>query len=66
MEQFLNSIKFYFERIADFTTYGVIFLISLSYIMLIKPKKMEKKDYIKLGFIYKVFCWKLMIYKIKG
>lgn len=52
MEQFLNSIKFYFERIADFTTYGVIFLISLSYIMLIKPKKMEKKDYIKLGIIF--------------
>ena len=52
MEQFFNAFKFYFENVVDFTTFGVILLISLSYIMLIKPNKILKKDFIKLSIIF--------------
>lgn len=49
---FLDILKFYIENVYDFTTIAVYLLIAFGFCILLKKKKTDKKEIIRLSLIF--------------
>ncbi len=49
---FLDILKFYIENVYDFTTIAVYLLIAFGFCILLKKKKPDKKEIIRLSLIF--------------